>query len=905
MLRVLQSRGNLRPLSLANAVNRLNPAAKIGKFTRGNSTQTPVNIPDSADVVIIGGGSAGCNVLYQLAKRGVKAVLLERVQVTAGETWHSAGLILQMKVNDIEMQLRSATRNLLEELQSETGMDPGWKNNGGLYLARSKVRMDEYKRMSTIAKAFGIDTHILDPEETVEKFPLIDKNKILGSMFCPSDGVVDPSAFCKALTTGAIKNGAQVIEHCPVKKLLIGKSPFGYKQVEGVVTDHGVIKTKCVVNATGAWTKQLGKLAGLSLPVTPIKHAYVVSNPMSQVVGLPNIRDSDGRIYFRVKGDSLCVGGFEQNPIMLERMEEDHAFDLFELDWKVFDVHMQNALEIVPEFANIGVNTTVCGSECFTPDLRPLMGEDPRLNGFYHSCGFNASGVVLSGGCGEQLAKWIINGRPDGHMYAYDIRRFTPEQMEDKAWTLEKCHESYVTNYKIVFPHDQPMAGRNLKQDPFYEELLVAGAVFETAQGYERPGWFNPQGYTPVPPYDWYGAYGHKKNLDKRYLTLLKGDQNFGFSKHHMAIGSECLACREQVVMMDFSYFCKLYMVGPDTIKAAEWLFTADTDVPIGQAVYSCLLNSQGGIEADLLVTPIAPGSGTQADPVFKGKGMFIVAAGATGSQTRAHIQSVIMKKGFNVDISDLSSKVGLLAIQGPFSRDLLQTLTDCDLGEGVFPYGTSRVIKFAGHQVRAMRTSFVGELGWELHIPYHACLPVYLALWEQGRKFGLRHAGYRALYSLCSEKGYRLWNSDVRVDDNPVEAGLAHVCRSEGEYLGKEAVQNAQANGVKKRHVFITVSDHIPLYSMETIWRNGELVGYLRRGEYGFALECSIAQGYIKHPQGEIVTNEFIESGDYEVEVLGQRHKAKVHLRSPFDPENKRLHGIYEDSANANKAYA
>lgn len=866
---------------------------------RGNSIQAAQ--PETADVVVIGGGSAGCNVLYQLAKRGVKAVLLEKDQVAAGETWHSAGLILQMKVNDIEIQLRSATRALLEGLQNETGMDPGWRQNGGLYLARTKVRMDEYKRMSTIAKAFGIDTQILSPEEAQNKFPLIDKEKVLGAMFCPSDGVVDPSAFCRALTTGATKLGAQVLENCPVKKLLVGKSETGRNQIEGVETEQGIIKTKIVVNATGAWAGELGKQVGLSIPVTPIKHSYVVSNPITKVTGLPNIRDGDGKIYFRVKGDTLCVGGYEHNPIMLEKMEEADP----DLDWKVFDLHMQKAVEIVPELADLGVSTTVGGLECFTPDLRPLMGEDPRLYGLYHSCGYNASGVVLSGGCGDQLARWIVNGRPDAHLYAYDIRRFTPEQLENKTWISEKCHESYVTNYKTVFPHDQPLAGRNLKQDPFYEELLVSGAVFETAQGYERPGWFNPQGYTPVPSYDWYGAYGHKKNLDKRYLNLLKGDQHFGFSKHHMAIGSECLACRERVVMMDFSYFCKLYMVGPDTRKAAEWLFTASTDVPFGKAVYSCLLNDQGGIEADLLVTPITPGSGTQADPVFKGTGMFIVAAGATGSQTRAHIHSVITKKGFNVDIADLSSKVGLLAIQGPYSRDLLQGLVDCDLSEGTFKYGTSRIINVAGHQVRAMRTSFVGELGWELHIPYHACVPVYLALWEQGRRFGLRHAGYRALYSLCSEKGYRLWNSDVRVDDNPVEAGLSHTCRSEGEYLGKAAVEEARENGVKKRYVFLTVEDHIPLYSMETIWRNGELVGYLRRGEYGFALECSIAQGYINHPNGEVVTNEFIESGDYEVEVLGQRHKAQIHLRSPFDPENRRLKGIYEDFTSTQKSFA
>ncbi|XP_073980159.1 sarcosine dehydrogenase isoform X2 [Rhodnius prolixus] len=901
MLKILNQKTSPQQLpfhqKLLKQAKCLTTTQKRQESTSQTTPSTPTVLPDSADVVIIGGGSSGCNILYQLAKRGLRAILLEKAQVTAGETWHSAGLIMQMRASDTDMRLRAKTREILSKLHNETGQDPGWQNNGGLYVARSKIRLDEYRRMGTLAKNFGIETAILTPEETKKLFPLINTETIEGSLYCPSDGVVDPSMFCKAVMHGAKQAGAEVYEFCPVTDIIIGKSKYGFKQVEGVQTKNGIVKTKCVVNSAGAWARQITEqLTGLQLPVCPLKHAYVVSNPIPNVVGLPNLRDSDGRIYFRVKGDTLCVGGFEHNPILLEKMAEDHAFDLFELDWKVFETHMQHAVEMVPCFETAGINTTVCGSECFSPDLKPLLGEDPRLKGLYHSCGFNAAGVVLSGGCGEELAKWIINGRPDVHMYSFDIRRFTPEQLGNKVWAEERCHESYVNNYKIVFPHDQPLAGRNLKQDPFYEELLVAGAVFEEAQGHERPGWFNPHGYTPVPPYDWYGAYGCQKNLDKRYFKLQKGEKTFGFSKHHMAIGSECLACREQVVMMDFSYFCKMYMVGPETQKAANWLFTADTYVPYGRAVYSCLLNKRGGIEADLLVTPITSGSGTQADPIFKGKGMFIVAGGASASQTRAHIMSVIKEKGFKVDIADMSSKIGLLAIQGPASRELLEPLINCDLSNDAFPYGTSRIVKLAGHQIRAMRTSFVGELGWELHVPMHACLPVYLAIWEQGRKFGLRHAGFRALYSLCSEKGYRLWNSDVRVEDNPVEAGLDHTCRSDGEYLGKEAVQDALNNGIKKRHVFVTISDPVPLYGMETLWRNGEVVGILRRGEYGYALGCSIAQGYIRNPNGENVTLDFITSGEYEVEVLGNRHKAEIYLRSPFDPESKRLQGFYED---------
>ncbi|XP_046688762.1 LOW QUALITY PROTEIN: sarcosine dehydrogenase, mitochondrial-like, partial [Homalodisca vitripennis] len=314
-------------------------------------------------------------------------------------------------------------------------------------------------------------------------------------------------------------------------------------------------------------------------------------------------------------------------------------------------------------------------------------------------------------------------------------------------------HECYTKKYSIVYPHDQPLAARNLKKDPFHEELLVAGAFYEEMQAYERPGWFTPQGHAPVPPYDWYGAYGTPKNKDRRYVDLLKGDLTFKFSKHHHVIGAECLSCREHVVVFDMSYFSKLYLTGPDAQEAADWLFTADTNGPLGNIVYSCILNKQGGIEGDCLVIPIGTGCGTLSDPIFKGRGFYIVAAGASASQSGAHLNTAIQQKGFKVALTNLSEDIGLLAVQGPKSRELLQNIIDADLSNEVFPYRTARIIKVAGHTVRALRTSFVGELGWELHIPWQSCIPVYNAIWEEGLKFGLRQAGYRALYSLSSEK--------------------------------------------------------------------------------------------------------------------------------------------------------
>ncbi|XP_075228013.1 sarcosine dehydrogenase [Lycorma delicatula] len=862
-------------------------------------------LPDTADVVIIGGGGAGCNTLYQLAKRGVRVVLLERAKLTAGSTWHNTGIVWTLQSNDTQIQLLNATRNIIMGLEKETGVNPKWVNNGGIYVARTQERLEEYKRMVTIAKSFGIPASIITPAEVESIFPLIDSKTVCGALYSPNDGAADPSAVCDALTSGAKNSGAQVIENCPVLKIVTGENSItGTRQVEAVETELGIIKTSCVVNCSGAWSDEVAKLAGLSLPLTILKHAYVVSESMPGVVGLPNVRDMDSSIYIRINGDSMFVGGFEKNPVLLDKMPEKFAFDLFELDWSMFSGHMTNATELIPSFGTAGVKSSVCGPHCFTPDEMPLVGEDPRLHGMFHNCGFNSAGVMLGGGCGEQISQWIVNGRPSIHMYSCDVRRFTQEQMENKQWCKERGHESYVRKYSIKYPHNEFFAGRNLKTDPFHQELLKTGAVFEEMQAYERPGWFLPQGTAPIPPYDWYGAYGTKRSTDKRYENLIKGEHSFRFSKHHHVIGGECLACRENVALFDMSYFSKLYLCGPDTQKAADWLFTADTNGPVNQTVYSCLLNKQGGVEADLLVSAINTGSGTQANPIFKGRGMYIVAGGAIASQTRAHINSVIREKSFRVSITDLSHAIGLLSVQGPKSRDLLKNLVDCDLSNELFPLSTTRMVKLAGHSVRAIRTTFVGELGWELHIPEVSCIPVYKAIWAEGAKLGLRLAGFRALYSLIAEKGYRLWNKDLRMSDNPLEANLKHTLRRDGEYLGQAAVNKVKQEGIKKQYAYFKLKENVPLWGLECIWRDGQPVGYLRRGEFAYALGTSVGQGYVRNPDGSPVTKDFVKNGKYQIEVMGELYDADVHLQTPFDPESRRVHGYYEEECNNNEIH-
>lgn len=873
-------------------------------------------LPEKADFVVIGGGSIGCSTLYHLAKLGAGngSVLLEKGKLTCGTTWHTAGLIWRLRPSDVEIALLDSTRNLLRRLEDETGLNSGWIQNGGLFIAHSKTRMEEYSRLMTAGRSFGIDSRLVSPEEAQKLFPPLDPKSFLGALYSPGDGTVDPNNLCTALTKSATTGGAKVFESCPVTEILLEGNKFGIRQVVGVSTPKGTIHTKKVINCSGVWGREIAGLADVPLPLVPMKHAYVVTENIAGVRNAPNVRDHDSSIYFRVQGDSLFVGGYEADPIILDSVPKDFEFGLYDLDWEVFGVHVKGATHLAPIVGQTGVKSTVCGPESFTPDHKPLMGEDPRVRGLFHGCGFNSSGMMLGGGCGEQLAHWVMNGRPLLHMYAYDIRRFTPDQCKNEEWSRERSHESYAKNYSIVFPHDEPLAGRNLRTDAVHQELIKEGCVFQERLGWERPGWFvSPSSLSsqPLPPaYDWFGAYGNKPNSNTTYQDLLKKDYTFKFPEHHHEIGEECKACREKAALFNMSYFGKFFITGPKAQEAVDWIFTSDTriaakqfkteDDPITKTFYTCMLNARGGIEADLTVTAVESGNGGVCDPIFKGRGFYVAAGGASANHCWAHIQSALAEKGFRACLNDATDLMGMLSVQGPNSRAILEQIVDAPLDDESFPFSTSRLVKIkVGRNnppalARALRLSFVGELGWELHLPNDDCLPVMKAIVNAGKSLGLRHAGYRALDSLSHEKGYHLWNADLRSDDNPIEAGLAFTCRRNGEYQGKNAVEALRKLGPSKRLVFFTLKEHVPLWGLEAIWRDDQVVGFLRRGEFGFSLNCSIGFGYVRHPEGKTVNKKYLQSGHYQIEVMGNRYDATLHINSPFDPDNHRLKGDY-----------
>uniref|UniRef100_H3D6P8 Sarcosine dehydrogenase, mitochondrial n=1 Tax=Tetraodon nigroviridis TaxID=99883 RepID=H3D6P8_TETNG len=859
----------------------------------GGSSGPSKPLPRAADVVVVGGGSLGCQTLYHLVKMGLtNAVLLERDRLTAGTTWHTAGLLWQLRPSDVEVELLAHTRKVVsQDLEAETGLHTGWIQNGGLFIASNRQRLDEYPRLMSLGKVYGIESHVLSPAETKDLYPLMNVDDLYGTLYVPKDGTMDPAGTCTTLSRAASAGGATVIENCPVTGIRVGADDLGVKRVKAVETPHGTIETPCVVNCAGVWATKLGQMAGVKVPLVAMHHAYVVTERIPGIQNMPNVRDHDASVYLRLQGDALSVGGYEHNPIFWDEVSDKFAFSLFDLDWDVFMQHIEGAVNRVPALEQTGIKSTVCGPESFTADHKPLMGEAPEVRGFFLGCGFNSAGMMLGGGCGRELAHWIIHGRPERDMYGYDIRRFHNSLTGNQRWIRERSH-SYAKNYSVVFPFD-PLASRNMRRDPFHQVLTDQGCVFQERHGWERPGWFNKDGPAPVKGYDYYRAYETKKNVNYRYQELLGREYTFDFPPHHDVIRSECLSCRG-VAVFDMSYFGKFYLTGPDAKKAADWLFTADVNKKPGSTVYTCMLNRGGGAE-DLTVSRLEPGAANLAAG-FPGDAYYLAIGGGVAEHNWNHIQTVLQDQGLRCQLADHSEDMGMISIQGPKSREVLQEVLDADLSNDAFPFSTHKVVSAAGHQVRAMRLSFVGELGWELHIPKDACLPVYHAVMAAGAKHGIINSGYRAIDSLSIEKGYRHWHADLRPDDTPLEAGLAFTCKMKTSipFQGRDRLEKQKEEGLKRRIVCFTIDEKVPMFGLEAIFRNGVPVGHLRRSDYGFFIDKTIGYGYIRNPDGGVVSAEFIKSGEFSLERMGVTYKAKAHLKTPFDPENKRVKGIY-----------
>lgn len=842
------------------------------------------SVPSEADVVIIGGGAQGTSTLYHLQKRNVNAVLVEKDDLTAGTTWHSAGLHWRLRPNDTDIQLLNTTRELCKTdgiLHKETDIDV-WTANGGLFCANNEARLDEYRRLHTIGKVYGIESHILKPHECQDIYPLMNSDDMVGALYSPGDGLIDPTGITQAFAKAGRALGGKIFTNTAVTGITVKDG-----EVTGVETDQGTIKTKTVVNCGGCWGEKIAAMAGCQAPLASMRHAYVVTDKIPDLGFVPNIRDHDLSVYLKFQGQSLAIGGYEPNPIFWD-VEDNFSFGLFDLDWDVFGFNLEGHLKRVPAIENVGIAHTVCGPESFTPDHKPLLGPAPEVRGFYFNCGYNSSGIMLSGGCGEQVAHWIVDGSPTLDMFGMDINRFHSSYAGNKKWCNDRSQEAYAKNYAIVFPHDQPLAGRNMRHTPFHERLLADGCVHEEKLGWERPLYFVGAGPGSTSPkdYDYYGAYEHtSEHTEHRYADLLKHEYSFQWPQETFKFARmQHEAARDSVAVFDMSAFGKLMIRGADAQRAMDWLCTNNVAKGPGFTTYTEMCNSSGHIEADLTVTCVGENE------------FYVVLPGASFQHDRVWIERCCHKEKFDVEFEDVSEKLGVLSVQGPRSREVLQSLTDTSLAESDFAFATTRMAKLGGVDLRLVRLTFVGELGWELHIPSEDCVSVYDQIMEAGRPHGICNAAYTAIESLSLEKGYKHWHADVSTGDTPLEAGLGFICKmkSSTPFQGREALEKQKREGLKKRLVYLYPEEDVPIFGLEAIYRNDVPVGFLRRGCYSFSLEAPLGTGYISDPDGAVIDAAYLKQGEYSLDVMGKRYKCRVATGTPFDPKNLRIKGQY-----------
>jgi len=811
-----------------------------------------MTLPSHAQIVVIGGGIIGCSTAYHLARdHKADVVLLEMGQITSGSTWHAAGLVGQLRSSASITRVLKYSVELYKGLEAETGLATGWKMTGCLRLATNQDRWTEFRRTATTAKSFGMEMHLLSPEETRAMFPLMDVSDLVGASWLPTDGQASPSDITQSLAKGARMHGAKLFENVRVT----GFEMQG-RRIVAVKTDQGDIACDKVVNCAGQWARQVGALAGIDVPLQPVKHQYVITEKIPGLsTDAPTIRDPDRRTYFKEEVGGLVFGGYEPNPQPWTTgdVPNDWQFRLFDDDYDHFEQHMTQAIERIPALAEVGVKQMINGPESFTPDGNFILGAAPECANMFVGAGFNAFGIASGGGAGWVLAQWTVDGEAPLDLWVVDIRRFS-KLHRDRDWVRDGTLEAYGKHYTIAYPHEEYQSGRPYIVSPLYERLKAYRAVFGSKLGWERPNWFAP---SVVAAEDVYSM----------------GRQNwFG------PVGDEHRLVREKVGIFDQSSFAKYELAGADAQKALDWICANDVSKPVGRLTYTQLLNSRGGIEADLTVARLAEDR------------FYIV----TGTGFRTHDLAWIedhIGAGLDARLTDVTEQFGTLSLMGPRARDVLSAVTDADVSNEAFPFGHVREIDIAGTTVRALRVTYVGELGWELHVPIEVTGVVFDALMKAGEGHGIRPVGYRALESLRLEKGYRAWGSDITPNDTPFEAGLgwAVKLRKNTDFSGRRALEAVAGQPLKKRLACFTVDDpKIVLLGRETILRDGQPVGYLTSGGYGYTVEKNIGYGYVRNAEG--VSDEFLAGGTYELVVAMDTVPAKLHMEPLYDPKAERV---------------
>ncbi len=810
-------------------------------------------LPERARVVIIGGGVIGASTAYHLAKAGWSDVLLlEQGSLSCGTTWHAAGLVGPLRASESGTRLVQYSAELYASLEAETGLATGYKNVGGVIVARTPERMTMLKRTAATAEAYDMPCELLTPKQARAMWEPMQVDDLLGGLWLPGDGKVNPTDLTQSLARGARMRGASIRERVRVERVEVGVGVAG-RRVQGVHTDQGFVECEIVVNCAGQWAKALGDQVGVPVPLHSAEHFYVVTEAVEGVhPDLPIMRDPDGYTYFKEEVGGLVVGGFEPvaKPwVSPDQIPHPFEFQLLEEDWEHFAVLMDSAIQRIPALAETGIRKFYNGPESFTPDNQFLLGAAPGLAGYFVGAGFNSVGIASAGGAGRALAEWIVAGEPDGDLLGVDVRRFAPFNANNR-WLRDRVCEVLGVHYDIAWPNRELLSARPFRTSPVHDRLAGAGASFGSRMGWERANFFASDGSSDL-EYSW----------DKpSWLTWSAAEQR---------------ACREGVAVFDQTSFSKYVVSGPDALQSLQWLCANDVDVAVGTCVYTPLLNDRGRYESDLTVT-------RTGDQEF-----LMVSSSATTVRDQDWIKRNL-EPSWQVSLTDATTTYAVLGVMGPRSRDLLARLTASDLDNEAFPFGASQVVSLGQATVRATRMTYVGELGWELLIPVEFASGVYDTLMSTGADLGVANAGYYAIESLRIEKGYRAFGRELTPDYTPVDAGLVFATALNGtkDFLGREALarQRERLAGPadRRRLVSFRVDDPQPmLWGGELIRLHGAAVGQVTSAAWGETVGSCVGLAYLRHDAP--VTSEWLALPGFEVDVAGVGFPITPTLKAPL----------------------
>jgi 4-methylaminobutanoate oxidase (formaldehyde-forming) len=813
------------------------------------------DLPQKTRVVIVGGGVIGCSVAYHLAHLGWKdVVLLERDQLTSGTTWHAAGLMTTFgSTSETSVEMRMYTRELYDRLEEETGLSTGFERLGFIELAADKDRVEEYRRVAAFNRLLGNDVEEIGPDEIKKLFPLAKVDDIKAGFYLPQDGRVNPVDATMAIAKGARMQGVKIIEGVAVTGVTTKNG-----RATGVTTNRGEIEADFVVNCAGMWARQLGALNGVSIPNQSTEHYYLITEPFDGMTrDLPIIEDPSCHGYYREETGGLMIGLFEPvcAPWMVDGVPEDFSFGEIAPDWDRMTPFLEKAMSRIPISKEVGISKFFCGPESFTPDMGVAFGETPEIENYFVAAGLNSIGIITGGGLGKIMAQWITTGDPGADITPINVDRFHPYQCNPK-YRKTRVVETLGLVYRRHYPTRVPLTARDCKRSPFHDRLQAKNAYFTDVSGWESPAWYAPQGEEP------------------KVEKLSWGRQNwFPYWE------AEHKACREAVIAMDMTFMGKFLVQGRDAGKVLDHISANSVNGPVETITYTQWLNERGLLEADVTVTKL-----TDVE--------FIVVVTDT---MHRHVETWLRRhipSDAHCFVTDITGGIGQLNVQGPNSRDLLQSITSADLSNEAFPFRTSREIDIGYARLQCNRITYVGELGYELNIPAEQAVHVYDRVVEAGKDFGLHHAGLRALGSLRMEKGYRDYGHDIDNTDDAYETGLGFVVDlDKPDFIGKAHCVDKKPLGpaFPRRLLQVLVKDPEPLlYHAEIVHRNNKPVGYIRAASYGHTLGGAIGLAMIE--AGEPINKTYVQEGEWEIDIAGRRYPAEVSIRPMYDPKMERI---------------